>query len=142
MTKIEELELELKARKIVDGTELDWRECIRLAINSKPWAGDLSDYRVEELEFALGILEGKPVWADSRVFAHGIPVRIKQSLGDRFALVDGSRIDKEVLSWGPPTPKTVNFRERLTANAEDFDSIISLILAENAALRKALEEIK
>ena len=29
----------------------------------------------------------------------------------------------------------VNYRERLTANANDFDAIVSEILAENAALR-------
>lgn len=34
-----------------------------------------------------------------------------------------------------------NFRERLTANAEDFDQIVSEILSENEELKKALKEI-
>lgn len=147
MTKIEALELELAARKMVEGTGLDWGQVIRHTANKLPPIASLIEIPIDLIELALGIIEDKPVWKECRVFAYGIPVVIKQDFKGRFTLADGTRIDKEVLSWNPSKPKTVNpqktinFRERLTANAEDFDNIISLILAENSELRKALENL-
>lgn len=139
MTKIEALELELNARKMVEGAELDWWDVIKL---SNRVCEDPPHFTLGkgDYELALGIVEGKPVWVNIELFS---------KLNGRTYNITVMPIDPQNWSWNPPdwswnspAPKTSSIRDRLSANANDFDTIVSELLAENDALHKALEEVK
>lgn len=68
MTKIESLRMELKCREMVDGTELDWWEVIRHNPTKQNLANTLNAYYPENVELALGIIEGKPVWKGDMLY--------------------------------------------------------------------------
>lgn len=134
MTKIEALELELKARKMVEGTELDWWSVIKFrgfitAILEHP---PLFTHGVANYELALGIIEGRPAWEGDQPYFRG----------NKVMLYSTSPYDFKDMgwSWNPPTQKTATIRDRLTTNAEDFDAIVSELLAENEELRKASQK--
>lgn len=97
MTKIEALELELTARKMVEGTRLSWVNCLRHRyLQAMPFC--LECYDICDIELALGTIEGRPVWngdeyydtSSNKIIARG---GLPQDYWNRC-------------SWNPPKYKT------------------------------------
>lgn len=131
MTKIEALELELNARKMVDGTELDWTDVIQCeGVKQTCFKFDMP---IGTYELALGIIEGKPVWVDSILFdKYGVSQCAKHISVDYLSH----------WSWNPPKPKTVMVELRIDV-AERFANDEASSSAHLAlACRKALENLK
>lgn len=106
MTKIEALELELAARKMVKETNLGWVEVLRSS-KCSPVCRALEAYFLCDIELALGIIEGKPVWeGDSLYTKEGVCFVV---------MADTIFVSSEV-SWNPPKPKTV----MVELTVEDF----------------------
>jgi hypothetical protein len=63
MKDYEALELQAKAMRLVEGTDLNWKDVIRLH-SEVIYSGlfDLNGYKPRECELAFAIVEGKPVW--------------------------------------------------------------------------------
>lgn len=100
MTKIEALELELAARKMVEGTELEWSDV--LLCNKHLPIFPLVHRAANEIELALGIIEGKPVWnGDKLFFPNGDQVFVSECVS--LSKATGGTYD---LSWNPPA-KTI-----------------------------------
>jgi hypothetical protein len=98
MKNYEALELQAKAMRLVEGTELKWWQCIKYLGNVHCSTGfsflDPSNY----YELALAIVEGKPVFNLDRLFYKGHPY------------IAGKAADfscKSDWSWLPQKPKTV-----------------------------------
>lgn len=141
MTKIEAMELELKARKMVQGTGVEWWSVIRrnggITYDTPPlFRLPLADY-----EPALGIIEGKPVWKGDTYYHKGEKLTAGVPMEKWFHLE---------CSWNPPTQKTVMV-ELLVEDARNlvrFDTSIHLTVMGSkldgiaTACRKALEELK
>lgn len=131
MTKIEALELELKARKMVEGTELDWTEVLHhKRLEHTPIA--LEHYELSDIELALGIIEGKPVWEGDELYYHEYKVQANKH--HEPCLIGWS--------WNPPAPKTIMVEL-------DYDVVVhtaglrpDIAPALTKACRKALEEMK
>lgn len=136
MTKIEALELELKARKMVEGTVMQWWQVIR------------SDYKIVckcpppsdspyGCELALGIIEGKPVWKGDTLYYKDSGVAWKAS--SNHQIFSSS-------SWNPPAQKTIMVEllvedvECLTNYGESANRERKARIME--ACRKALEQTK
>lgn len=94
MTKIEALELELAARKMVEGTGLDWRKVIKLC-------GAVFEFRHyfdnprEDFELALGIVEDRPVWEGDKLYCGDFRFTVGKN---PLNLPPGQEF-----SWNPPT---------------------------------------
>lgn len=100
MTKIEALELELAARKMVEGTSfLEWVEVLRDK-HTKAYVGHTLPGAADDYELALGIIEGKPVWRRSRIWVEGYSTA--QYIQDQQCFDS----NKAKMSWNPPKPKT------------------------------------
>lgn len=95
MTRIEALRAELKCREMVLCTELEWWEVVRLdgVVSNYP---DFS-YPAACYTFAIGIVEGKPVWEGDKLYG---------DLGES-RLADNYMIFPGTWSWHPPKQKTV-----------------------------------
>lgn len=134
MTKIEALELELAARKMVEGIELDWWKLIKLA-GSNDLVIDyahLDRYNSEYLELTLGIVEGRPVWNDSVLYSdNGTEYNMSKLYVSPMVI--------KKLHWNPPKPKTVMIELPFKV-VEIYASGGVCILKE--ACCKALEEMK
>lgn len=94
MTKIEALRTELKCREMVEDTGLDWWRAIRHPA-FKFDNPHLESYHLYELDFALGSIEGKPVWEGDIIYA----ADGKACLAQRHYEYPGS------WSWTPPKPQ-------------------------------------
>lgn len=134
MTKIEALEMELKARKMVDGTGLDWWDVTRVEhVGSRFYNAIAPHWRLEDIELALGILEGKPVWEGDKIYCEGSIV---------YA-TDCCAFNNPSWSWNPTAPKTVTIELLI----EDAEQIVywhgnQYETRLKDACRKALEELK
>lgn len=102
MTKIEALELELAARKMVEGTGLGWWEAIKIKHGTALADSKLSPCgTVKQYELALGIIEGKPVWEGDKYY----------DTNGRECTAGDKRWPKNKdywaqCYWNPPKPKT------------------------------------
>lgn len=136
MNKIEALELELAARKLVDGTELDWWKAIRLR-GICPFIAEPSfSHHAHKLEyeFAIGILEGKPVW-EGDIYYDG------NSGYKTVASEVHSKNYWAKCSWNPPKPATVMVElpiDFVRMCAEDC--CMFTVLRDSS--KKALEQLK
>lgn len=135
MTELEATRAKLKCLEMVEGTELNWWNVVRMKSNKGLFVESSPDFMCYEIniyEFALGVVEGKPVWEGDEIY------RLD---GHKFTACEYgmSRCDHNKLSWNPPQPKTVMV-ELLIEDAEDmarqraFDSARIAV-----ACRKALE---
>lgn len=101
MTKIEALELELNARKMVDGTKLDWVEVLRhRLIAVTPHVLDY--FEAADFELALGIVEGKPVWSGDDAYWTDMRDRVT-----KLSVSSGCDLTISGWSWYLSAPKTV-----------------------------------
>lgn len=139
MTKIEALELELVARKMVEGTELDWWEVIKCDEGKFHNALSQLIRPVNSYELALGIIEGKPVWRGD-IYYHKTNKCLARIAGEYAA----------ECSWNPPKPKTVmvelpiEYAKACVAQSRvNVGTICPDVILEIAiACRKALEVMK
>jgi hypothetical protein len=97
MTKIESLELELKCRKLVEGTGLDWWVVLKCCGHFLCSGLFIAASSAESYEVALGIVEDKPVWQGDALWMPGYDC--PQYVIDTMSLLGAS--------WYPPAPKTV-----------------------------------
>lgn len=114
MNKIEALELELAARKMVEGTELDWWEVLCLSHSNK--IGKLFGYPeptlrlydLSQTELALGIIEGKPVWNGDRLY-------FTNKDGSYYQQIATTMHDFTLIGWSrnPPNPNTITVEKEL-----------------------------
>lgn len=137
MTKIEALELELAARKMVEGTELDWEVAVRFKTTKNNISRELSHYIVKDIELAIGVIEGRPVWEGDKYY---------NTSSSKIIARGGSPQDYwDKCSWHPPKPKTIMV-ELIIEDAEMFESdrckYSMLDKRVFSAIRKALEELK
>lgn len=139
MNKIEALELELAARKMVEGTALEWGAVIRHCPTKQKLGNPIDFYNTNHVDVALGILEGKPVWEGDTLW--------NIITGKEYTAT--YRLNNPTdWSWNPPKPKTVMV-ELTVENAEYFavnyadNSYCQTRTIEIAkACRKALENLK
>lgn len=114
----------------------DWRKLVRVYHSgSETWLSFASReclFSIEQYhshKFALGVVEGRPVFEGDTLYFNGIPARIRTSLN-----LDG-------WTWNPPKPRTVMvelLREDAEAIARDHYELVRL----REACRKALEKLK
>ena len=141
MTKIEALELELAARKMVEGTKLSWLAAVRHQPTKNSLAYDLEAYYIEHVELALGVVEGKPVWKGDALYCGSTRYTVVSTHGELHGMPIAS------WSWKPPKPKTVMV-ELLVEDAEAFYAAYgSMHIGYSRgriarACRKALEELQ
>lgn len=109
MTEIEKLEAQIKCMKMVDGTGLKWWEVVKInghrVYDRVDFSWDSTAYT-----FALGVLEGKPVWSVAVLYRED---GISAEASTLMNLSSGR------WSWAPPKPKTVMV-ELLVADAVEF----------------------
>lgn len=107
MTKIEALELELAARKLVEGTELGWWKVVRrdyMSVKStfsNPPQFEL--YQLSPIELALGIIEGKPAWKGDEAYWTDL-----RGTTHKLTVADGCNLTVHGWSWNPPTLPYMN----------------------------------
>lgn len=144
MTKIEALRLELKAREMVEGTELGWVEVLRTT-RTKMCVSHTLPGAVADYELALGIIEGKPCWIGDTAYW-------TNSMGETHQIIVGrlNTFNCPGWSWNPPTPKTVMVELTVedARNLVRFDASIHLTVMGSkldgiaAACGKALDNLK
>ena len=138
MKNYEALELQAKAMRLVEGTELNWWCVIRRKGTVLPFTYEPSfNQHISEYELALAIVEGKPVFKDDYIWYEGY------SVAQRVDAIWFNETTAKECSWSPPKPRTVlvellvedvKFWQRCQLTHE------SPRLA--AACRKALETLK
>lgn len=142
MNEIEALRAELKCREIVEGTQLGWWQVVKVKliygstttsfIPIMDFKFDKDDY--VKYEFALGILEGKPVFEGDELWHNAESSNlIKVNIDNASAIRNGW------FSWNPPKKKTVMIELSMQAveyyAKDDFRSEVG------GACRKALNEL-
>ena len=145
MKNYEALELQAKAMRLVEGTEFGWMAAIRLA-NEIIYDGtyELGGYSAGELELALAIVEGKPVFKGDELWKISSGKKYTIASGDgRYFSVGYGTVSIEDFSWSPPKPKTVMV-ELLVEDAESLSVLKPYIYSNSIAhaCRKALGELK
>lgn len=130
MTKIEALELELAARKMVEGTGVGWVEVLRKKDTHKPACNKLTMFDWDNTELALGIVEGRPVWEGDKLFS---------LLNGREYDMGSFPNDPTRWSWNKPVPKTVMV-ELTVEFVKSLERCSAGVLYE--ACRKALGEMQ
>lgn len=143
MNKIEALELELAARKMVKGTGLDWTAVIRHH-SKRNLADRVEEYSTADVELALGIVEGMQAWKGDTAYW-------TDNRGETCQIVVGrlNNFNCPGWSWNPPAPKTVMV-ELTVEDAEYYADeteisimrVIKMIARRAEACRKALEGLK
>lgn len=93
MTELEATRIKLKCLEMVERTSVKWWECLKLHTGNFVLPPTFNGHE-DEYQVALGILEGKPVFADDKVWS---PNGTKLKAGS---------IDVDILlastSWNPP----------------------------------------
>lgn len=138
MKPIEAIRLKLKCMEMVEGTELEWWRVIKTVSVYIHWMPTLEIWKRDEVEIALGVVEGKPVWAGDEPYFDGVKTKVSEEL-----------MNLPRWSWNPPKPKTVMV-ELLVEDVKyyagksilSFDEIIASISRREEACRKALELLK
>lgn len=106
MNKIEALRREADMRALVEGTGLCWEQCVKHNGNiGKPKLGYHFADPAECYEFALAVVEGKPVFDGDILY---IPNGGKFTAGAKAFVRLKAYLPK--LSWNPPKPKTVTIK--------------------------------
>lgn len=157
MTKIEALELELAARKMVEGMGVYWWKCVRrntIQFADEGFAHHIME-QFDDIELAIGIIEGRPAFEGDEVFCPTADPFVMQD-GKRKLIVaaanagcvynitmkDGGVFQAELLSWNTPKPKTV-IVELPISEARHLSRYLSDSYNESRiAIKKALEELK
>ena len=136
MKPYEALELQAKAMRLVEGTELEWQSAIRVkSIHYKEWVYSSSwdfDGYIGDYELALAIVENRPVFKGDKLYS---------KLNGREYEVNTKVSDSQNFSWNPPKPRTVMV-ELLVEDAEYMCNRNHSPDRISTACRKALGELK
>ena len=108
MKNYEALELQAKVMRLVEGTELEWRQAIRIDDNVGSYFLELEKYSIKGVKLALAIVEGKPVFNGDKLLSN---------LNGREYTITHKFSDIKEWSWNPPKPRTVMV-ELLVEDAE------------------------
>lgn len=152
MNKIDALRTELKCREMVEGTNLNWWDVVTFDGNtsSSPWS---FDYPLDQYEFAIHIIEGRPVFKGDELFMDGekLTVVSKHPTCDSLQWVGDSVFGNEPSllgmpachwSWLPPKQETVmvELPIEVVEYYAKYRNYISIIFAE--ACQKALNNLE
>lgn len=141
MNELKATRAKLKCLEMVEGTGLEWREVVRDRFTKAIYVFYPSFVENDgHYEFALGVVEGKPVWK-----------------GDEVHTINGKHIASgneadwfwSQCSWNPPAPKTI----MVELPIEDVEFYSNIKVAEllgtqypngrlELACKKALESAK
>lgn len=66
MDELSATRAKLRCLEMVQGTDLSWKDVVRFKDTKHPVRRSLDDYECDTLEFALGVVEGKPVWPNNK----------------------------------------------------------------------------
>ena len=144
MKNYEALELQAKAMRLVEGTDLFWYACVRNGVTKR--AVD-HNWEAQNPELAFAIVEGKPVFKGDELW--NVPNRFKFTadyyegglLGSRKCNSEGQSVAWLTdCSWNPPKPRTV----MVELLVEDVEKLCGIFDSANIgrACRKALGELK
>ena len=139
MKPYEALELQAKAMRLVEGTELEWFNVLRSTTSKltvQPYEL-LQAYDIDRAELALAIVEGKPVFDGDTLYTNTGNKFVVSKLAQHYQAFANN------YSWNPPKPKTVMV-ELLVDDAEYYAGCTSYERYTNLgnACRKALGELK
>lgn len=133
MKEIEAQRLKLAAMELVEGTELKWEDVIRHKPRKEALKARLEMFCIGDIELALGIVEGKPVWEGDQIYNHyGKAVAHEE---------DRERLDWSRCSWLPPKPNTAMV-ELLVTDVEMYVNAEFCGKRLSEACRKTLAELK
>jgi len=134
MKNYEALELQAKAMRLVEGTELKWFWCIRTARHHDRIYAICPDWDIENYELALAIVEGKPVFDRDSVWYKG-------ASGTWYKTTMNISLIGEEISLSPPKPRTVmvELDYDVVAHAAGLRPDISPAITK--ACKKALETL-
>ncbi len=142
MKNYEALELQAKAMRLVEGTELEWSFAVKFrgaSIIGIHLPNDVNNY-----ELALAIVEGKPVFVGDVLY---ISTRDDANYGTPLTVTNnwGVHSGWSEMTWVPPKPRTV-LVELLVEDAVNYGEKPEWMLEQesiriSAACRKALEAL-
>lgn len=134
MNKIEALRKEADLREMCEGTTVQWWECVRSMKHKQPFvsASDMGNCWHYNLEFALAIVENKPVFIGDELYFNGEKVVIEERHGD---MSHKSFVWKSY-SWNPPKPKTVMVE--LSVNDAEFWSAVEFNRTMNSVMNPSI----
>lgn len=101
MKPIDAVRLQLKAMVLVEGTTLKWEDTIRHKHKKEALVNPLGMYYLDDIELALGIIEGKPVWEGDELYFTYDAVSVA-----RHVIHKGHDLSNPNWSWLPPTSRT------------------------------------
>lgn len=98
MNELEATRAKLKCLEMVEGTGLKWWDVIK-GVNGRRFSSAATFSLPESnYEFALGVVEGKPVWkGDTLYLPEGLPFRVTEE----------STLKLNKFTWNQPEPKTI-----------------------------------
>lgn len=142
MNELEATRAKLKCLEMVEGTGLDWWNVVKIRIKSyvdntsvscfiPTFNFDFEYYENATYEFALGVVEGKPVWNGDRLYDSTGCVFTAKTIEDGrmhgYITPNIVRVMPiELVSWNPPKPKNEKadkLRELLTIQKQSCDCI-------------------
>lgn len=114
MNELKATRSKLKCLEMVEGTDLKWWEVVRYATaNARPFVNVINfQFDISDYEFALGVVECKPVWKGDKLWSRFFNkwVIISDQLTDGYLktnINEYSNVSIETLSWNQPKPKTL-----------------------------------
>lgn len=120
MNELEATEAKLKCLKMVEGTGLKWWDVVKVLNRVQFIAPDFSSDE-KYYEFALGVVEGKPVWKGDTLW-HKHYGQVLVGVGEGVLL---GKDNAHCFSWNPPVPKTIMVE--LTTDDVKFFSTLSTL---------------
>lgn len=117
MSELEATRMKLKCLEMVEGTELKWFSIARMALTkgaifSSSEVKYLECSSVSDIELAIGIIEGKPVWVGDTLYHSRWGTVVARASGTKgFLKIDdtnmshrGAEYLTSSFSWTPPKP--------------------------------------
>ena len=115
MKEYELLEMQAKAMRMVEGTNVDWERCVRFKDCSGLWHVTSGMKTTIDYQLALAIVEGKPVFPGDEIWCLG-------ATNGWFKTTMTKALISENLSRNPPKPKTVT----IELSREDAEQIAGI----------------
>lgn len=136
MTEIEKLEAQIRCRKLVEGTDLNWWEVIKVSGKRLNFPPIFDGIDKTCYEFAQGIIEGKPVWEGDLLYftTETTPTKINKN--------STIRAWPKLWSWNLPKPETimVEFLLEDALSFAEYNFGADLHIKMQKAIKKALDK--
>lgn len=139
LSELEAARVNLSCLEVVEGTKVRWHEAMRHMPTKTSLSMARSAWKLcprQDIEIALGVVEGKPVWIGDRLW--------NKLNGLEYSMYSHN-YNWDNYSWTPPKPKTVMVELPINLAQSFIPLMLSCthskrILAN--ACNKALEELK